>query len=175
MVSFVRQTNTREVRWRVTDTQTDRPNYRNPRCACAPRVNKILHTSLPHLGRMLEYNPQFQKHRSCDRRRLGIKWTTKLHFYRKRNMLFMMWRPYIIHCYVLIIGIHVLGMVYYSEIFSSCWYGCLTKCCNHPQQEMCPHQSISHHCGGKVEVALQWYNQTLSTCIDEHNMHQCRL
>ena len=23
-----------------THTQTDRPNYRNPRCACTPRVNK---------------------------------------------------------------------------------------------------------------------------------------
>ena len=41
--SFVRRTNTREVRLRVTDKQTDKPNYSNPRCACAPRVNNGIH------------------------------------------------------------------------------------------------------------------------------------
>ena len=44
MVSFLGRTDVREVRCRVTDRQTDRqtdkPNYSNPRCACAPRVNK---------------------------------------------------------------------------------------------------------------------------------------
>ena len=30
-----------ELKQRQTDRQTDRPNYRNPRCACAPRVNKV--------------------------------------------------------------------------------------------------------------------------------------
>ena len=29
-----------ELKHVQTDRQTDRPNYRNPRCACAPRVNK---------------------------------------------------------------------------------------------------------------------------------------
>ena len=28
------------MRCDLTDRQTDRPNYSNPRCACAPRVNK---------------------------------------------------------------------------------------------------------------------------------------
>ena len=41
----MRRTNIRQVRLRVTDThthtQTDRHDYRNPRCACAPRVNKV--------------------------------------------------------------------------------------------------------------------------------------
>ena len=32
----------REVRCHQTDRQTDRhDNYSNPRCACAPRVNKL--------------------------------------------------------------------------------------------------------------------------------------
>ena len=39
MVSFLGRTDVRGVRYRVTDKQTDRPNYCNPRCACAPRVN----------------------------------------------------------------------------------------------------------------------------------------
>ena len=42
VIAFSRQTNAPEVRCWLTDThtQTDRPtDYRNPRCACAPRVN----------------------------------------------------------------------------------------------------------------------------------------
>ena len=39
MVSFLGRTDVRGVRYRETDKQTDRPNYCNPRCACAPRVN----------------------------------------------------------------------------------------------------------------------------------------
>ena len=36
----MRRTNILEIRLRVTDTQTDKPNYSNPCCACVPRVNK---------------------------------------------------------------------------------------------------------------------------------------
>ena len=40
VTAFSGRTDAPEVRCDLTDTQTDRPNYSNPRCACAPRVNK---------------------------------------------------------------------------------------------------------------------------------------
>ncbi|CAI8026791.1 hypothetical protein GBAR_LOCUS15353 [Geodia barretti] len=57
MVSFLGRTHFREVRCRVTDRHTDRPKYCNPRCACAPRVNKGKHIPICHreLGPATEY------------------------------------------------------------------------------------------------------------------------
>ena len=40
------RTNTREVRLRVTDRHTDKPNYSNPRCPCPPRVNSVFTRSM---------------------------------------------------------------------------------------------------------------------------------
>ena len=42
---------------RQTHTHTHRPNYRNPRCACAPRVNNYYPntTLLPYLATLLPY------------------------------------------------------------------------------------------------------------------------
>ena len=40
--AFAGQTDSPEVRFDLTDTQTHRPNYSNPHCACAPRVKKSL-------------------------------------------------------------------------------------------------------------------------------------
>ena len=46
MTAFSGQTDAPEVRCDLTDRQTDRPNYSNPRCACAPRVNEVGLTEL---------------------------------------------------------------------------------------------------------------------------------
>ena len=40
VTSISRQTDAPEVRFGLTDTQTDKPNYSNPRCTCVSRVNK---------------------------------------------------------------------------------------------------------------------------------------
>ena len=40
VTSISGRTDIPEVRCGVTDRHTDKPNYNNPHCACAPRVNK---------------------------------------------------------------------------------------------------------------------------------------
>ena len=42
VVSFSGRTDASEVSFALADRLIDRPNYRNPRCACVPRVNKSL-------------------------------------------------------------------------------------------------------------------------------------
>ena len=64
IIWFSEWKNALEVRCSA-DTQTDTPNYRNPRCACAPRVNNALLPCLPIVSLYMQMLAEImcEKHR----------------------------------------------------------------------------------------------------------------
>ena len=59
------------MRYDLTDRQTDKPNYSNPRCACAPRVNNATR---------VEGNKELEeREREGESERLAIPVTLEVH------------------------------------------------------------------------------------------------